>query len=875
MSWIAGAAQRVRELFRPSRVEADLEEELHDHLARERERQQHAGVSDIDAPRRAVLRAGRIDLAMEAVADDRTGRLMNDLIRDVRVALRGIRRNPGFTATVVLSLALGIGGTTAIFSVVYAVLVRPLPYPHSDQLHLVRVWWNDFSSSLSPADFLALSEGRETTRSVGAFYFPNGGFALATPDGPEVVEGGFVSINLPHVFGVAPIVGPGFSATPDAREALVSEGLWRERFGGSADAIGRSITLDGEAFAIVGVMPAGFNLTGQRDGSVWVRAQFSPPKRRGPFFLTTIARLPAGTSAAAAEARLTAMVTPILRDRYGVADKWRYGVRSLKDVVVGDTRQTLLLTLGAVVLVLAIAIANVTNLLLARGTVRARELAVRASLGAGRGRLARQLLVEAAMLGLMGGVLGLVLAVAAMDIARLTATDIVPRMEEVRLDTTIALFSLALGIVAGLIAGVVPVLRLPWARLGDWLRDGGRTVGEGLHHGRLRQALVVAEVALALTVLSAAALLVKSLVRVQHVDPGFRSDNLLSFRLALPDQPYENADRTRTLLVDLDARLHALPGVTAVAYAMSLPPDLLEISNNYTLEGAAPGAAGASGVADWNVISADFFTTMGIRVTRGRRFEETDREGAPLVTIVNESFVRRHYPHGGAIGQRLKGGEWDAAGPWTTIVGVAADVPYSGVWGGASPTVYTAYAQNLWLQSPYVIIKAAEPSGLVQDVRRIVGALDSRVPLRNVATMNERLRLSTATPRFRGLLFSSLGGLALMLAVTGLYGVMAYHVRQKRRETAIRRALGARTGQVVRSTLGAGLRLALAGIVLGTGGALAASRSLSALLYHVDPGDPGVLIGMATLLVAAAALACAVPALRAAQIDPATILRDE
>jgi predicted permease len=877
MSWLAGVGQRVRELLKPSGLDADLNAELQQHFDHELNRQLASGVPEEEARRRARLRVGRLDLASEAVAEERSGRVLADAARDLRFAARALRRNPGFTAAVVISLALGVGGTTAIFSVVRAVLLRPLPYPQSRQLHLVRIWWNDFSASLSVADYVALQEQSRGVAEIGAVFFPDGGFAMAGPDGPEVLKGMFVTDELTGVLRVSPVVGRGFSGNPAECQALIGHDLWQRQFGASADAIGRRLVLDGESCAVVGVMPAGFHVPGQRDDEVWVRGRLKPPTRRGGFFLDTIARVPDTVTPEAAAERLTSLVTPVLRDRYGITDRWRYGLRAEQDVLVGDVRETLLLTLSAVGLVLLIAIANVANLLLARGTVRTRELAVRAALGAGRARLARQLLAESALLGLVGGGLGLILAMLGIDLARNAAAVVVPRMDEVRLDPAVVVFALAVGVAAGLVAGVMPLVRVPWGALGTWLREGGRATGEGLRDGRLRRVLVIAEIGLTLTVLTGSALLVKSLVRLQREDPGFRPEGVLSFLISLPPEPYKDKDRTAAFVTDLDTRLRALPGVTTVAEASSLPPDLLTFSNNYSVEGPTLDTAGASGVAEWNMVSPDYFRALGIALVRGRAFEDSDRDGAPSVAVVNEAFVRRHDLDGHALGKRLKGGDWNPREPWTTIVGVVRDVPYErGVWGGAHPMVYTALAQNMWYASPYVVIKSGgDLAALVPAVRSVVAGLDSRIPLRDVLTLSDVLRRSTTVPRFRGALFSILGGLALALAATGTYGVMAYHVSRRRRETAIRRALGASVGQVVSMVLGSGMRLAVTGVVLGAIGALLTTRSLSSLLFRVEPRDPSVLIASAVLVTLAAFVACALPAMRAGRTDPAAILRDE
>ncbi|MGH8637948.1 MAG: FtsX-like permease family protein, partial [Burkholderiales bacterium] len=396
-------------------------------------------------------------------------------------------------------------------------------------------------------------------------------------------------------------------------------------------------------------------------------------------------------------------------------------------------------------------------------------------------------------------------------------------------------------------------------------------------HARVRQALVVAEIALTVTVLTGAVLLGRSLMRLQSVNPGFEPAGLASFRLALPGDPYEDDERLTAFVSTLEDRLRANIGVSAVAFSMALPPNLLAMSNNYTLEGTAPGSPGSGGVAEWNVVSPAYFSTMGIRLIRGQPFSSIDRAGTPRVAIVNEAFASRHYPDGRVLGARYKGGDWDPAAPWTTIVGVVSDVPYGkGLWGGPDATVYLPHAQNLWMQSFYVAIKAdVDPARVLRDAEQTVRSLDPSLPLRDAAMMSTRLRDSMIEPRLRSLVSALIAGLALALAVTGIYGVMAYQVNQRRHETAIRRALGATAGDVVRDIMSSGLRLTCAGILLGGIGAMLLTRSLSAVLFQITPRDPASFAVVALLLAGAALLACAVPALRTVRIEPAAVLRDD
>ncbi len=874
MSRVRGFGQWLRAVVLRSRVEDELDEELHDHCERELERQLARGVPRHEAARQTSLRVGSLEATKEYVRDERGGRLISDALADIRIGFRGLRRNRGFATAVVISLALGVAGTTAVSSVVHTVLLRSMPYRDAERLYFLRVWWDSFSAHLSPADIELLRERGGSVGPVAAFFFPAYGFSLTTKSGPEVVQGAFVTSDLTHVLGVSPIVGPGFSNQSDAFEVLIGHDLWQREFGGRSDVIGRTLTFDGRAETVVGVMPPGFTVPGLPDGQAWIKGRWRPPTRRGPFFLFTIVRLRPGLSHERAAIELTNLIAPVMKERFGGNPNWGYGVRSVRDTVVGDSRRTLLLAFGAVGLVLLISILNVANLMLARGTARAREFAVRASIGAGRWRLARQVLTESALLGAFGGALGLALAILALSIFHESAIAIVPRMHELEMNLPVALFALTTGIGAGLLAGVVPVVRMPWTGLADSLRDGGRLGSGGRHHATVRRILVAVEIAGTLTVLTGAALLAKTLHRLESTDPGFTPAGLVSFRLALPADQYP-AERRRQFMSDLESQLRTLPRVSAVTFSSALPPANLASLNNYTVEGQT-GERGA-GVAEQIEVSIDFFETLAIPIVRGRQFDAADRRDAAPVAIVNETFARRQFQALDVLGRRFKSGDPQSKSPWITIVGVAADVPYSnGVWGGAAQTVYTPYAQNLWASSPYIVVKSGEDAGLlVGSIRQAVNDLDPSLPLRDVATMDERLRLSTLPARFRTWLAIALAAIALALAVTGIYGVMAYHVTQRHRETAIRRALGAREGQIIAEVMGSGLRLAGIGIVVGLAGAAAATRSLGTVLYQVSAQDPAMLLAGAAVLGGAALFACLIPAGRAARVDPMLILRDE
>ena len=675
MSRLSGWRQRLSELMRPGRAAQELHDELQGHFEQEMRRQIREGATPESARRAAAILTGNVHAARDAVQDERTGHFIHDWFADLRIAARSTRRQAGFTAAVVASLALGVGGTTAVFSVVHAVLLKPLPYAAPDRLAVVRVWWKDFSARLSPADMYALEETASQIATVGAFFNPDDGFAMATPSGPELIDGAIVTRTLPAVLGILPILGSGLSAVPNAPEALIGETLWRTRYGGSPDAVGQGIVLDGDRYTIVGVMPRGFNVPGQRAGSVWIKALSRQVTRRGPFYFYTIARIADGLTPEAAAERLTSVVTPVLQTKYAVEPTWRYGVQPLQESLVVDVRRSLLLLLGAMGLVLTIAIVNVTSLMLARGTARTRELAVRASLGAGRGRLARHLVAESTLLGLLGGILGLAFAAVLLSVVGSGAIRTLPALDDLRLDTTMVVFAMTCSLGAALLASLLPIIRTPWSRLASVLREGGRASSGSKAHAPVRQALVVCEVALTVTVLTGAVLLGRSLMRLQTIDPGFEPKNVMSFRLSLPDDPYDNDERLAAFVATLEDRLRAGNSVRDVAFSLALPPNLLALSNNYTLEGAVAGALGSSGVAEWNVVSPRYFSTMGIKMVRGQPLSSSDRATATRVAIVNETFARRHYPDGRVLGARFKSGDWKVESPWTTIVGVVADVP--------------------------------------------------------------------------------------------------------------------------------------------------------------------------------------------------------
>ena len=801
---------------------------------------------------------------------------MNSFLPDLRFGLRTLLKTPAFSAVAILSMAVGIGAVTAIFSVLYGVLLQPLPYPDSQQLVHLWIQWPDFGGAISDADLETWVETEQRFSAVGAYDRESNGFTLITPDGPQIVDGSWLSRTMPTVLGVEAAVGRTF-APDDESVALISHNLWKEKFGGSERALGDLVELDGNQLTVVGVMPPGFAVPGQEKEDVWPLLEIDLPTRHGPFYLSGVGRLEEGIDLAAAREDL-GRTQSALQERYpDASDDWSYEVEPLRQAVVGNTNTTLWLLMGAVSLVLLIAIGNVANLLLSRATTRTREMATRAALGAGPSRLVRQLMAEAAVLGLVGSMAGLGLAFWGVRLISAVGAAFIPRMHEVSVNLTVLGFTLALGALAGLCAGLAPVIQIPWRSLGQHIREGGTTSSSGAASTRLRQALVIGEFALAFTVITAAGLLVRSTILLQNEDLGFQTRGLLTWRIDLPEETYGDGSSWVAFFDRLEENLRSLPGVAGVGFSTSLPPNELRMTNNYNVEGAEPSPGGQQQTAEWMLASDGYFATLGIPLVSGRFFTADDTPGSTSVAVVNEAFAVRHFADRDAVGARFQGGNYDPDGNWLTIVGVVGDVPYdSGASGGIAPTVYTPFLQSPW-RGLYTSVRTSgsDPATLAPAVRSVVTDLDPRIPVRDLASMEERVRRSEAAARFRTLLFALLGVIGLVLATSGIYAVMAFSVTRRRREIAIRMTLGADTATTLKAVLLRGFRISMFGLGLGLLGSLILTRSLRSVLYEVTPMDAPTIVGAATLLAVVALAASLFPAVSAARTDPADVLRDE
>ena len=802
---------------------------------------------------------------------------MNTILQDLRYAARLLVRKPGFTLVAVLTLALGIGANTAIFTVVNAIVLRPLPYPGADRLVMV---WQDISARgerkdewLTPGNYADLRMARSVVLSMAVM---TGWRPTLTGIGDaEPVPGEQVSHEYFSVLGVSPALGRDFAQADDVpnarRVVVVSNAFWTQRFGGDSAVLGRTITLNGEPHDIIGVLPAGFRpiLAGQAD--LWrpLRLNTATPSR-GAVVLRSVARLPNGASLEQAQAAAAALSRQLEAAHPQSNEKMVFSLTPLHERVVGDVRPALLALLGAVAFILLIACANIANLLLARGSARVRELAVRVALGAARGRVIRQLLTESVLLAALGGVAGVLLGVWAVDGLLSLAPDSLPRLDEVRLDAKVLAFASIVTVLTGVLFGLGPALQAARGGVTQSLKDGGRGAA-GTGGGGLRRALIGLEVATALTLLTGGGLLLNNFVELQRTDLGFAAENILTGFVNPPRVSYDTRDKHRVFYDQVLEKARALPGVQSAALASVLPLAGGDSDTSFQIEGRPqPQAQSETPVTWYRLVSAGYFDIMNIRLVKGHLFAE--REAAPSV-VVNETFVRKYFRGDDPIGKRLT---FAPEMPPFTIVGVVGDVKMQGALEpvGRAET-YIPYWQFTEPGMSVVLKTAAEPTALAAPLRRAVASIDRDVPVSNVQPLSEMVRDSIDQPRFVMSLASAFAVLAVALAAIGLYGVMAYSVSQRTAEFGVRMALGAERGEVFRLVLADALKLTATGIVAGIGGSLLISRALESLKYGIRAADPLTLAATSVALVFVAVMASVVPARRATRVDPIEALRAE
>jgi putative ABC transport system permease protein len=782
---------------------------------------------------------------------------------DTKYAIRSFLRTPGFTVVAVLTLALGIGATTAIFSIVNAVLLRPLPYANAERLAVARVSlpdYKDLKTSVTSFDGMAV--------------WASNMYNLRTGGEAQQILGGVISRDLLPLLGVEPLLGRNFTVDDERQNSVIlGYGLWQSRFGGDPAVLGRSIDLSGFSYTVVGIAPAWFNFPSS-EFQVWAPIESietkapAQAKNRALRIFNAVARMREGVTLQQAQAQAAAQSAALARTYPATNAEYVATFESLYDRTVGDVRPSLRILLATVMLVLLIACANVANLMLARTTTRERELAIRAALGAGRGRLVRQVLAESLILAIAGGALGLLVAVWGVDALPSLLQGRVPRADAIRVDATVLLFTLAATLVTALCFGVAPALHATGGPIGS-LKETGRTIAGSTRGRRVRQAIAVAEVALAVVVIVGASLLVRSFLTLSGRSPGFSADGLLSFNVQFVTLP-DAAARARVAEQVLE-RVSAIPGVVAAGAATGFPPVTPQRGTRFEIEGRTltPAESGALFVA----ATPGYFKALGAPIRSGRGIERTDGAGAPAVALINETLASALFGGQDPVGRRLRLVNPEQSDEWRTIVGVVGDIKYQGLDRDGAPTVYTSFSQTpfLWL---YFMVRSGDRS-VASTIRSTVPVVDPSLTAANLRPMEEVVAGTVAEPRFQTLLVASFAVLALTLAAIGIYGVIAYSVAQRTHEIGIRMALGAGAREVLTLVLKEGVLMAATGIVIGLGASALVTKLMATLLVGVGPRDPAAFGIAAAILLFVAALASYVPARRAVRVDPITALRTD
>jgi putative ABC transport system permease protein len=880
---LGGLKRRWRALRHRDEADGELDAELRYHLEREAEQNVRAGMSPEEA-RTAALRAfGGLSQAREQCREARGVRVFEDLWLDLRYAARTLLKSPAFTLAAVITIALGVGANTAVFSLVNALLLRPLPYDEAGRL--IWIWGDNRQQGVSqgylfPGDIADF--GRQSTLLESVAAWTTVPINLVGETRSERLEGILVSPNFFRTLGVRVAVGRDFEPG-EAREGrnhvvIISDGLWRRRFGADPGVIGRTLTLDRydqHSFTVVGVAPSEVQFPSRTD--VWMPdVDEQGGDERGGRDLRAVARLKRGATLEQARDELN-VISQNLERQYPLTNAgWRVALTSARDVILGTTYRAVWVLLGAVGCVLLIACANVANLQLARAAARGKEIALRAALGASRGRIVRQLLTESVLLALVGGALGLLLAWWGVGLLRAAGPDTIPRLRDAGIDGRVLAFTAAVTVLTGLAFGLIPAWQSSRPDLIEALKAGGaRGTTAGGGGGRTRGALVVAEVAVTALLLVGAGLLLKSFWLLSNVDPGFKADRVLTAGLSLNrDRGAQTAGRHTALFSRAVERVRALPGVETVGAVSHLPFGGRGVNLRFTLPGQAPSADADAARAELRVVSPEYFEAMSIAVKSGRAFNAQDTDSSPKVLIVNEAFARFFLRGSEPVGRRLRinlGGGLEGE-----IVGVVGDVRHRGYDAEPRPEMYVSYLQQtVWPLMNLVIRTGVEPGSLTAEVRRELERIDPTAAVFNVRPLNDFLSDSVAERRLNLLLLLLFASVSLATAAAGIFGVTAYTVAQRTHEIGIRMALGAGRGDVLRLVVGQGSRLVLCGLAIGLAAALAVTRLMAGLFYGVSASDPATFALVGLSLCAVAILACYVPASRAARVDPRIVLRGE
>jgi putative ABC transport system permease protein len=879
---------RLDGLLRREAVIGDIDEEMRFHIEMETQANVEKGMPPAEARRAALRSFGNLGSLRERAYEIRGGGMLETFFQDIRYGARVLAKNSGFTAVAVLTLALGIGANTAIFSVINELLLRPLPFPGAERI--VMVWERrvtpEGSSQNTTSRFNFLGWREQSTAFEALAAFSDQRLGLTGGGEPEEISVQFTNPELFRILGVEPLLGRGLTpedARPDApKVAVLSHGLWRRRFGGDPQLIGKAITLNGAPFTVAGVLPEGFQwhirtMSGTgKPAEIWTVLSMptegeAASKGR---FLSVVARLKPGVSFERAQAEMKTIAARLEVDEPAYNKGVTVELLPLREQFVGNVRPALLILFGAVGFVLLIACANVANLLLARAAAREKEIALRTAIGAHRTRVVRQLLTESLLLAVLGCLLGLVFAGWGLKaLVAISPRDLV-NLQGVGLDLPVLALTVIVSLATGILFGLAPSLEATRLNLNDALKEGSKGAGgQDARSRRLRSALVVAEVALALVLLAGAGLLVKSFVRLRGIDTGFDTEGVLTTVVSLPLSKYKEDPQVVAFFREATERIRTLPGVRAAGIVNYLPLyGGLGANTIFFIEGRPAPPPGEEPTTDVRVTDAGYFKAMGIPLLRGRNFTDQETREARRVVLISESMARQHFPGENPLGKRIRVHMFEDPQPME-IVGVVGDVRYDNLLQEGVPAVYFPHPELTYPFMTLVLRTAGDPAEMTPAVRRVVREIDPDQPISDVRTMEQVMADTVGRARFNTLLLGLLAGLATVLAAVGIFGVMSYSVTLRTREIGLRIALGAGKSQVLGLILKQGLLLTLIGIGIGLAGALALTRLLSSLLYGVSATDPLTFTAIAALLTAISCIACYIPAQRAARVDPQIALR--
>jgi putative ABC transport system permease protein len=879
---------RIRSLFRRNAVETELDDELRFHFEQQLAKYINSGLTPREALRRARIDFGGLDQVKEECREARGVYMMETLFQDIRYGLRMLRKSPAFTAVALLTLALGIGANTAIFSVVYGVLLRPLPYHDpaglivlhetTPKVGIVSVSYPNF------LDWRAQSHMFSKLAAVESVEFNLAGVDPAGADQPENISGAVVSSDFLSMLGVRPMLGRNFDASQDqagtAPVVLLSYPLWQSHFGGALNVLGRTVALNGRGFTIIGVLPPDFRWIEKTDvlEPIGLRANAPDFHERGDRGdVVVLGRLAPGVRFAQARAEMEGIAArlekayPFSNDQFGVA------LQPIRDVFVSDLRPAILVLSGAAIFVLLIACANVANLFLMRGAGRTKEIALRIAVGASRSRIIHQILVESFVLAFLGGLLSLALAFAGIrGMIRLIPTDMLAGAN-MSLNGAVLLFTCGVVVLCTFVFGLAPASQSTRPDVQSELKESGRAMSAGVGQGRLRDILAIAEVSLALILLVGAGLMMKSLYRLLSVDPGFRPDRVLTMNMNLRTAQYAKDPAILNFWQRVLDQVHQLPGVEAAALGTVVPLTGNHSRNDITLEGMALPKPGSFPHPDVHLVSPGYAGTLGIPLQRGREFTDADTENAPPVAMINTALARQFFARQDPVGKRFMFGHpsTERAPKWITIVGVAGDTKLYGLANPARLEVYLPFRQDASSEMTLIVKSGIEPAALASSVRYAIASIDKDQPVFGIATMRQLVNDSVSTRRITLILLGVFGALALLLGAIGIYGVLAYSVAQRTHEIGIRMALGARREDVVRMVLAQGAKIAGAGVLIGIVASFGLTRLMTKLLFSVSPADPATFSAVAIVLGLVALLASYIPARRTLRVDPMIALRHE